>query len=223
MMKCMLCGTENRAEAKNCKGCGALLAPKDSGIPARRVAPTVLENNIGTGSASSKTRIVTPEEMEHATQSQNQGQGAHQFEAKKTRYVAPDAGSTSSPVSSSGQGPLAGFLVTFSWDAGGLSFAIREGKTTVGSDPSCDAVVRNDRAMSGKHFAIMVRQGAVRVRDLESTNATHVDGQEVWSESLPALHGSMIKAGDTVFTLVLIPKASAVSQGADTSGQVKDE
>jgi pSer/pThr/pTyr-binding forkhead associated (FHA) protein len=59
--------------------------------------------------------------------------------------------------------------------------------------------------MSSEHFVVMVRGGRIKVRDLTTTNATTVDGVEIWGDSADATHGTKIKAGDTEFVLVLIP------------------
>jgi|GEM_PF-1801122 len=212
-MKCMLCGTENKAEARNCKGCGALLAPRETSISGRKVAPTIVDPIPSAGGSGSKTRVVSPDEFDQI-QNSNQQTTA---ESKKTRYVAPGNSPIAPVHGSSAVAPLAGFLVSFSWDTTGLWFPVREGRTVVGTDSACDAVIKQDRAMSGKHFAIMVRKGAIRIRDLETTNATSVDGKEVWSDSLAGFHGTKIKAGDTEFTLVMIPTGRSSSHGESES------
>jgi pSer/pThr/pTyr-binding forkhead associated (FHA) protein len=155
---------------------------------------------------------VTPEEMSNldTAVSKNDGSG----HGKKTQYVPPEAmKAQAASVQASVLPPLSGFLVTYSWDTAGLWFPVREGKNTYGSGKSCDGVVHQDRALSGEHFAIMCRNGEIRVRDLASTNATVVDGNEVWGETVVATHGSNIRAGDTTFVLVLIPGRNAQKKG----------
>jgi hypothetical protein len=183
------------------------------------VASTVVETGQQAQASSSKTRIVTPEEFNNISQAS----GSVASDSKKTRFIAPEAQSNAIAVAPLAHGPLAGFLVTFSWDPSGLYFPVREGKTTFGSDPSCDGVISKDRAISGKHFAVMIRKGVVKVRDLDSTNATQVDGQEVWGDSRPATHGSFVKAGDTRFMLVMIPSGAGQSEALGTQDDSYDE
>lgn len=219
-MKCMLCGTDNKNEARNCKGCGALLGQRETSISGRGLARTVVEAETPAMSAGNKTRIVSSDELDGIVSSEQNFSEAP--DTKKTRYVPPEAVSHGSAKMSTNVAPLAGFLVTFSWDASGLWFPVREGRTTVGTDTVCDAVLKHDRAMSGKHFAIMIRKGAIRIRDLETTNATVVDGKEVWSDSCSGGHGSKISAGDTEFTLVMIPSRETINGNA-LADDIEDE
>lgn len=208
-MKCILCGTDNRPEANRCKGCGAsLTSGKEGGLVGRGPSPTVLESP-GTDAAcppdssggGRKTRLVGMNEVD-------QGRGgvplaSGQPGRRKTVYVPPDREGEAAIASVKPK--LVGFLVSFTWDRSGQAFQFREGKTVFGSEPGCDAVLPADRAMSGKHFAVMCRTGEVKIRDLDSTNATTVDGVEIWGDSASAKHGTAVRAGDTVFQVVLIP------------------
>jgi len=129
---------------------------------------------------------------------------------RKTVYVPPEE--VERQVGATVARPrVVGFLVTYTWDPGGEFFAFREGKNVVGSAQGCDFALGRDRAMSGQHFAVMVRGGKVRVKDLDSTNATKVDGQEIWGEAVDVRHGSVVKAGDTTFRVVLVPEEEARS------------
>lgn len=209
-MKCMLCGTQNQAEAQRCKGCGASLSDEK---PAPFGAKTKFEGGpFGQDGSEfkkpqagerSKTRFISPNDPNESANKVPQTQNRDNI--KKTRFVEASGEPQNNPGKAD-VGPLAGFLVTFTWDAGGTWFPIREGKNVYGSSEQCDGHVESDRAMSGEHFAIMCRKGELRVRDLESTNATNVDGTEVWSGLATIAHGSIIKAGDTTFTVTMIPK-----------------
>jgi hypothetical protein len=209
-MKCMLCGTENQAGANNCKGCGASFTADQTAPSALKGSKTVFEDSnlsqpgIASGKMSgdrAKTRYISPEGSAGSTP----GGNMHKInDIKKTRFV--DSGSEGlSAVTQSTFGPLSGFLVTFTWDLTGTWFPIREGKNVYGSSNTCDGHIETDRAMSAEHFAIMCRKGELRVRDMESTNATTVDGAEVWSGIATIQHGSIIKAGDTTFVVALVP------------------
>ncbi|HNX19537.1 MAG TPA: FHA domain-containing protein [Acidobacteriota bacterium] len=209
-MKCMLCGTENRAEAQHCKGCGASLTNPHSRPIGASPAPTIHE--AAPAGDARRTRIATPEEQSAADAAARQPAAAGG--ARRTVYVPPEAGERAEAAARSAAPSalprIVGFLVSYTWDHSGQVFPLREGKNTFGSRPDCDGPVTQDRAMSGQHFAVMCRAGQVRVRDLDSTNATTVDGQEIWGDSSAADHASVIKAGDTVFQVVLIPPAPEV-------------
>lgn len=51
-----------------------------------------------------------------------------------------------------------------------------DGESTLGRDPSCTLTLQ-DGAVSRKHLRFHVRQGLVRVEELDSTNGTLVNGQ----------------------------------------------
>ena len=79
--------------------------------------------------------------------------------------------------------PIAGWLLVLNGNHKGDDFRLREGKNTVGSDPSC-AVALMDDHVSEKHASITVkRTGPIsaqfRLVDLDSTNGTyHNDNEE---------------------------------------------
>ncbi len=162
--------------------------------------------------AGRKTEYVSPQEQAAAPKAPP----VSGRRARKTVYVPPPDETDAATSPKSGEARVAtplprlvGFLVTYSWEKSGESFSVREGKNTFGSDPVlCDGALTRDRAMSGQHFAVMVRGGKFRVRDLDSTNATRVDDEEIWGDSVEAHHASTIRAGDTRFQLVLIPPQS---------------
>lgn len=203
-MRCMLCGTDNRDGAVRCKSCGGSLeaAPKGPVGVQKTPAPTVLEGSppaSPSGEPKRKTAYVPPEKVLEPVP------GGLAGGKRKTVYVPPEEAERQ--VGATAARPrVVGFLVTYTWDPGGEFFAFREGKNVVGSGEGCDFVVARDRAMSGQHFAVLVRGSVVRVRDLDSTNATKVDGQEIWGEAAEVRHGSVVKAGDTTFRVVLVPE-----------------
>lgn len=213
-MRCMLCGTENREEAKRCKQCGSALdRDTTSLVNSRRTpAPTILDTGAahdGQPSTQRKTQYVSPDLIGQGLHGEDVSQQAGLAgNVRKTQYVPHNAAADKPPAAES-KPRIAGFLVTFTWDLSGQSFPVREGKNLVGSSATCDFVLPVDRAMSNEHFAVMVRNGRVKVRDLTSTNATRVDGAEIWGEAVDVEHGAHIEAGDTKFVLVLLPLAGA--------------
>jgi hypothetical protein len=197
-------------------------SPSDLFRPRRTPAPTILETGLGAMAAvGTRKTLIMPSALHGSPGSAQRPSDSRLSPAssRKTQYIPPnheqcqaDPASqllpgTATPVrTSAALPPIAGFLVSFTWDTSGHSYPIREGKSVVGSSASCDFVVAADPALSGEHFAVMVRGGRVKVRDLNSTNATRIDGIEIWGEAVDVTHGCSVEAGDTAFVLVLLPQ-----------------
>lgn len=88
-------------------------------------------------------------------------------------------------------GPATGKVV---WVEQGVMFR-------VGRLPQADMVVREDRALSGLHFAILCDSKRCRVRDLNSTNGTQINGVSV--NLVELVTGDTILAGNTQFKVRL--------------------
>ena len=90
--------------------------------------------------------------------------------AKKTRMIVEDK-----------KMPVAGWLVALNGKHKGEDFKIREGKTSIGSDPSCD-VTMMDEYISGKHATIkFVEKDGERIfilSDLDSADGTFLNDSE---------------------------------------------
>ena len=72
---------------------------------------------------------------------------------------------------------LVGFLVSYDLDEQGKSYPLFEGRNLVGSDRSCDIVIENVPAVSGKHLTILYRKSLFLFKDEFSTNGTYIDGE----------------------------------------------
>ena len=70
---------------------------------------------------------------------------------------------------------------------------------TVGRTDWADFAVSQDARMSGEHFSLQVDGDTCRLRDLESTNGTQVNGRPVKQADLK--DGDEIVAGDTHFAI----------------------
>lgn len=67
----------------------------------------------------------------------------------------------------------------------------------VGRQANADLTISDDRAMSGLHFALLCDKSRCRIRDLNSTNGTFVNGIRI---NLVELHDrDMIRAGNSEF------------------------
>lgn len=209
-MRCMLCGTANHEDANKCKQCGSDLTKDSKPFSSGRStpAPTILvthSSNTNQGDGGRKTEYLVPDiDADNAGAAVTYRELAGGRNVRKTQFIAPDEVAAVAPQASN-KPKLVGFLVSYTWNASGDAFNIYDGKNSFGSSSSVDSPVPSDRAMSAEHFAVMVRGGRIKVKDLTTTNATTVDGVEIWGDSADATHGARIKAGDTEFVLVLIP------------------
>lgn len=84
-----------------------------------------------------------------------------------------------------------------------LDQSLQVGRSGFGADMR----VRQDAKMSGTHFEVYGDGKDFRIRDLQSTNGTFVDGLQV-TESL-LRHGDIIQAGDTTFRVALLGQQNA--------------
>jgi pSer/pThr/pTyr-binding forkhead associated (FHA) protein len=91
-------------------------------------------------------------------------------------------------------------IVTLSGTTAGNEYELERERTTVGRGPGADLAFADD-TMSREHAAFEVMDGAMRVRDLGSTNGVHVNGAATLSAELK--HGDRIQLGDHQFQFVL--------------------
>ena len=209
-MGCMLCGTENREGAQKCKQCGSDLTRESKPLVGSRntPAPTILVANSPDNSKSGnnrKTEYISAEPTAgNSSPAQEPREAPARNNSRKTQYVSP-SDLAADAVNVSGKPRLVGFLVSYTWSASGDAFKIYDGKNSFGSSSAVDSPIPSDRAMSSEHFVVMVRGDRIKIRDLTTTNATMVDGVEIWGDSADAVHGTKIKAGDTEFIVTLIP------------------
>jgi len=102
---------------------------------------------------------------------------------------------------------LAGWLVTFSHDQSGADYRLREGRNTIGADPSeCEVAIIEDPSISSKHAVVMIRGGKLQIRDNDSTNGTFVNGEDIFGEASKILKNlDRVKFGSTECLLVMLP------------------
>ena len=104
-------------------------------------------------------------------------------------------------------------LVTLSGTTAGNEYEIDRDRVSIGRGPGVDLAF-DDSTMSREHAAFEVTDGAMRIRDLASTNGVQVNGAKVLQAELK--HGDRISLGDHEFQFVLEerkrdPKAYDVS------------
>ncbi len=89
-------------------------------------------------------------------------------------------------------------LVTFKRNGDRAEFPLRKPVTRVGRGEDCSLRVPG-ADVSRQHCELKINNGALRIRDLESSNGTFVNNQRVREATLKA--GDRIRIGPIVFTL----------------------
>lgn len=106
---------------------------------------------------------------------------------------------------------IVGVLLSYTWRPEGELYAVREGRTHIGSgkikdDPEhrdVEVQCPLDQLVSGDHALILVQRNEFFIKDLASTNGTFLNGKSLrpdTAEDLP--NEAEIKVGKTVFTFV---------------------
>src|SRR5881628_916923 len=91
---------------------------------------------------------------------------------------------------------------------------LKEGVNNLGRNPGNDFTI-NDPSVSGSHCQVILSDGAVRLRDLGSTNGTFVNGVQVTEVDLRA--GENIRLG----VVPLILEEDAADQAAVAAPEVQ--
>jgi hypothetical protein len=136
--------------------------------------------------------------------------------ARKTLVDSSLLAAASAPVKQTVADPhiqrarLIGWLYSFSRCAEGFDVRIREGKTTIGSDPENDVVIAEDPKISKKHCHVVYRPSTkyLFVKDEGTTNGTYVNGNDIEGEQRRLQDGDELTVGDTVLILRLVKAVS---------------
>ncbi len=94
-------------------------------------------------------------------------------------------------------------LVALRGAAAGREFALDQPSRVLGRGPQSDLLLRDD-TLSEPHAVFEFADGAFRVRDLGSTNGTHVNGSPV--DVAPLANGDRIQVGQHLFQVVCEPR-----------------
>jgi pSer/pThr/pTyr-binding forkhead associated (FHA) protein len=91
-------------------------------------------------------------------------------------------------------------LVVLTGDNAGSEFALDQPKITIGRGPEADLSFA-DTAMSREHAVLEFSDGGYRIRDLGSTNGTHVNDEiaKVWNLE----NGDRVTIGEHGFQFIL--------------------
>jgi hypothetical protein len=117
---------------------------------------------------------------------------------------------------------IVGVLASYTWRAEGQIFNVREGRTHIGAGNikediahrEVDVRCPDDELMSEDHAMILVQQKKFWIRDLDSTNGTYLNDEQLPPDATVELpNNSEIKVGKTVFTFLKIePKSEPVTE-----------
>ncbi|CAM2067807.1 FHA domain-containing protein [Sulfidibacter corallicola] len=120
--------------------------------------------------------------------------------SRRTQVVRPRPAADAKPV--------VAVLVGESRDTTGAVYAVRAGRNAIGSDPTADIRIPDDK-VSGKHAVILVRSDEVWIDDSLSTNGTFHNGRML-EEKARLQRGDHIQVGDTLlrFSPVVSPDPS---------------
>jgi serine phosphatase RsbU (regulator of sigma subunit) len=101
-----------------------------------------------------------------------------------------------------------------------IRFDLTKGTHSVGRTHDCDIVIL-DAAISRNHAQVIVVDGAIKVRDLDSLNGTRVNGKPIKGE-VNVFLGDRIQFGQATLTLREAEDKSVRLGGFDTGGDIHD-
>lgn len=117
---------------------------------------------------------------------------------------------------------IIGVLASYTWKAEGELFPVREGRTHIGAGHIKEDTAHRqvevhcplDNLLSEDHAVILVQQRKFWIRDLDSTNGTFVNNEQLRPDAAEELpDNAEIKTGRTVFTFLKIePKSAPVTE-----------
>ena len=91
-------------------------------------------------------------------------------------------------------------LVIVKGRSSGMEYALTKAYTVLGRDKEADIMLK-DPLISRQHAVIIYHDGSYVVKDLDSTNGTHLQGAVVKQANLR--HGDTFRVGDTTLQFVL--------------------
>ncbi len=107
-----------------------------------------------------------------------------------------------------------GWVVTFDADPNGKSFALREGRNSIGRDADNDLQI-DDAKMSSRHATVQHRAGRTWVYDENSNNGTFLNDEDIFQDRPAVSDGDVLRLGATRFIVKLLDPAhvAAVFKG----------
>lgn len=112
----------------------------------------------------------------------------------KTRIKSPSQSKQKIPRQ------LQASLVIVKGFAEGMEYPLTKAYTVMGRDKAANVVLK-DPHVSSEHAAIVYQDGSYILKDLDSTNGTHMRGASIRQRKLR--HGDKFRIGDTVLQFIL--------------------
>lgn len=92
---------------------------------------------------------------------------------------------------------LVGWLVSYTLDEMGIDFKLYEGKNVIGRKMECQITLQ-DSTVSGEHATILFRAGKFSIRDMQSTQGTFVNDEDIELDAHYIKDGDILRLGKTV-------------------------
>jgi hypothetical protein len=194
-------------------------APPTSAPPSPdRVAPrpTRLEPAEAAGQGRRRT-VLAPEQLLVSPAVSEQPPGAVRSAAPAAAPQAPPAAAQGAPGDAR---RLVAVLAAPDLQPGGMVFAVRAGKNTVGASSAADICLARDPKVSHEHALLLFRNGAFLLADRVSTNGTWVNGREVPANgTVELLDRDHIRCGDAELQLLALATGSTGSPVGEAEGE----
>jgi len=207
-MRCENCGWDNPNENVKCEKCGARLGQSanqqanatqrfsDSGFDVKKTQQGCLQCGYP----------IRPDESQ-CPQCENILNGESPTLEPPSLTLDPQKKKGRTVIKGTPEGnKLVGFLVTYSHIPLGEFFPLLEGRNFVGKDDSMDVQIKDDDAVSEKHFSILYRtvDGKFKFKDEQSSNGTFINNELLDEGELT--NNDIISIGSTKLIFMVIPK-----------------
>lgn len=215
---CPACNAPNREHAKHCISCGAAFPPRQAAVrlcPAGRhamdtaaqVCPYCAVDDVARPPAAAAADVqptviespprpaATPPAAGHGT-----APGAASAPSDPHTVFMGSGAAAAAP----GARRIVGVLISYSWKAEGEIFPLREGRSLIGRDTSCDVAIPADSQLSARHASVITREQRFWIDDENSMNGTSVDGGAV-VEKRELASPATIRVGATELLFLAVP------------------
>jgi len=196
-MQCQNCKSQLPDSAKFCNKCGVkvnvTLCPNGHVIEASekvcKYCPSSAATNANRMSVSTTIENLTVVEKQPGKTTVIEGIQASNFGKTSVIQSTPDC-----PGSSNETICLYGWLVITDGKDLWKDFRINKAKMSIGRSSECDIIV-NDEHLSAKHASLKLQDSTLFITDLDSSNGTFVNSQEITRAKLS--DNDSIKIGNT--------------------------
>lgn len=157
--------------------------------------PTVTpEENISLDNDANKTSLINEDPNATIEQSKNSGEK----EVNHTIFfdeMEDESGKKHIEVRS--RRKLVGWLVSYTLDEMGTDFRLYEGRNVIGRKVDCQITI-SDNTVSGQHAVVLFRNGKFSVTDMQSSQGTFVNDEDIELDPRYLNDGDTIRIGRTL-------------------------